>query len=45
MDAYGRTVFKLILKKQDGTEWTGFIWLRMSGGGACEQATENQLLI
>jgi hypothetical protein len=29
----GRMVIKLILKKQDGRVWTGFVWLKIGSSG------------
>jgi hypothetical protein len=28
-----RIMFKMIIKKQDGMAWTGFIWFRIGTGG------------
>jgi hypothetical protein len=39
---YGRTVFKLIIKKLFGRPWTGLIWLRISViGGRFVNAVKN----
>jgi hypothetical protein len=29
VDVGGRIILKLILEKQDGVVWTGFIWIRI----------------
>jgi hypothetical protein len=34
LDANGRAVLKLILEKQCGRMWRGFIWLRRGTSGA-----------
>ena len=37
----GRLILKFVVKKQDGREWTGFLWLKMgTSGGSCEHGNE-----
>jgi hypothetical protein len=33
LGVHGRTILKLMLKKQDVSVWPGFIWLRMVSNG------------
>jgi hypothetical protein len=38
----GGTLLKVILRKCDGREWDGLIWIRIGrGGGCCEHDNEH----